>query len=194
VKKREAVAAAFASTVRELRVTGFVSRQSIADELNRRRVPTERDGRWHYTTVARMLTRLGMEEPAGGIRGAGAVVRWAANARAEALAPILCEIQSAGIVTLKAITSELNARGVPTPHGGKWYRTSVHRLLRRLERLAARSKSHGKGKVPALLRARVPHGAVTADLGTRAKLRRYGSRHASRAALPDDRRHRPPRP
>src|SRR4029450_5009736 len=144
VEKREAVEAAFASTVRELRATGFVSRQSIADELNRRRVPTERDGHWHQTTVPRMWTRLEMDEPAGGIRGAGAAVRWAANARAEALAPILNEIQLAGIVTLKAVTMRLTARGVRAPHGGKWYQTSVHRLLRRLERLAAPQLSRGR--------------------------------------------------
>ena len=48
--------------------------------------------------------------------------------------------------------------------------------------------------VHALLRARMPHRAVTADIGTSDKLRRYGRRHAPRASIPDDRRHRPARP
>ena len=78
LKTRQAVAAAFASTVRELQETGYISRQAMAAELNRRGVPTERGGRWHYTTVARMLTRLGMNKPAGGVGGAAAAVSAAA--------------------------------------------------------------------------------------------------------------------
>jgi hypothetical protein len=155
LKKREAVAAAFASTVRELRATGFVSRRSIADELNRRRVRTERGGRWYYTTVVRMLMRLGMDKPAYGAPGSGAASRWAATVRVKELAPTIRDIQSKGIVTLKGIASELNARAVPAARGGKWYRTSVHRLLRRLERLTARSKSHREVKVPVLRRSGV---------------------------------------
>jgi hypothetical protein len=49
-----------ASTIRELRAAGFISRQAMADELNRRKIPTARGGRWQYTTVLRMLTRLGL--------------------------------------------------------------------------------------------------------------------------------------
>jgi hypothetical protein len=42
-----------------------------------------------------------------------------------------------------------------------------------------------------LLRARMAHRAVIADIGTLAKLRRYGSRHAARASISNYRRHRP---
>jgi hypothetical protein len=155
LEKREAVAAAFASTVRELRATGFVSRRSIADELNRRRVRTERGGRWYYTTVVRMLMRLGMDKPVYGAPGSGAASRRAATVRVKALVPTIRDTLSAGIVTLKAIASELNARGVSAPRGCKWYRTSVHRLLQRLERLAARSKSHRSQSASTAARSRV---------------------------------------
>jgi hypothetical protein len=156
LKKREAVAAAFASTVRELQATGFVSRRSIADELNRRRVRTERGGRWYYTTVVRMLMRLGMDKPVCGAPGSGAASRWAATVRVKALAPTIRDIQSAGIVTSRAIAWELNARGVPAPRGGKWHPTSVHRLLRRIERLAARSRvSPGRQSASTAARSRV---------------------------------------
>jgi hypothetical protein len=64
VKKRRTVAAAFASAVRDLQASGVTARRAIADELNRRGVPTERNGRWHYTTVVRMLVRLGMVDQA----------------------------------------------------------------------------------------------------------------------------------
>jgi hypothetical protein len=45
----------------------------------------------------------------------------------------------------------------------------------------------------ALLRARMPQRAVTADVATPDKPRRYGSRHAPRASIPDDWRHQPAR-
>jgi hypothetical protein len=131
-KKQQAVAAAFASTIRKLRATSFVSRQAIADELNRRGVPTERGGRWHYTTVVRMLTRLGMDKPSYGEPGPAGANRWAALVRAQALAPIIRHLQSADIGSRTAIASELNARGVPAARGGKWHPTSVGRVLHRL--------------------------------------------------------------
>jgi hypothetical protein len=52
-------ARALASTISELRAAGFISRCGLADELNRRGIPTARGGRRHYTTVVRMLSRLG---------------------------------------------------------------------------------------------------------------------------------------
>jgi hypothetical protein len=51
-------AQALASTIHDLKAAGFVSRRKIARELNRRRVPTARGGRWHYTSVTRLLARL----------------------------------------------------------------------------------------------------------------------------------------
>jgi hypothetical protein len=51
---------ALASTIRKLMAAGTLSRRALADELNRRRIPTARGGSWHYTTVVRMLTRLGL--------------------------------------------------------------------------------------------------------------------------------------
>src|SRR5260370_9011238 len=53
-------ALALATTIRELRAAGFISRRALADELNRRRIPTARGCRWQYTTVVRILTRLGL--------------------------------------------------------------------------------------------------------------------------------------
>jgi Recombinase len=135
VKKRRAVTVAFASALRELQASGVVARRAIADELNRRGVPTERNGRWHYTSVVRMLTRL--VNPAAGRVGAGASSRQASLVRARTLAPLIRQIQSAGTVTPRAIAMELNARGIRASRGGKWHPTTVSRLLSRLQRPAA---------------------------------------------------------
>lgn len=140
VKKRRSVAAAFASAVRDLQANGITARRAIADELNRRGVPTERNGRWHYTTVVRMMTRLGMVKPASGAAGAGAASRRASQVRARTLAPLIRQLQSAGTVTPKALAMELNARGIRAPRGGKWHATTVGRLLGRLPRPGADPK------------------------------------------------------
>ena len=129
---------ALASTIRELRAAGFISRRSLADELNRRGIPTARGGKWHYTTVVRMLARQGLLTEGVGARVSNGHAKKLA---AEALAPTIAEIQSAGFVSVQAITRELREREIPTPKGGRWYPTSVKRLLRRMKRLESRTAS-----------------------------------------------------
>ena len=123
---------ALASTLRELKAAGFQSRHALADELNRRGIPTARGGRWHYTTVVRMLTRLGLLTSSMGA---------AADARATALAATIRGFRKAGIVSTSAIARELNLRGIPTAWGGKWHPFAVTRLLERLESLHRASQS-----------------------------------------------------
>jgi hypothetical protein len=44
-----------------------------------------------------------------------------ANARASELAPIISELRAGGVTSSRAIATELNARGIPTPTGrGTW--------------------------------------------------------------------------
>ena len=132
----DARARALASTLHKLRAAGFVSRQALADELNRRKVPTARGGRWQYTTVVRMLTRLGLLTSGKGARiNNGQEGKRAADPRAKALASTIRKLQAKGLVSSNAIAQELNARETPTAHGGKWYPTSVKRMLQRLEKL-----------------------------------------------------------
>lgn len=52
--------------------------------------------------------------------------------RARELAPIIQEIRSEGILTVRGIRDELNLRGIPGPGGGRWYLPSTHRMLTRL--------------------------------------------------------------
>src|SRR5262245_18428431 len=47
-------AKAMAPTIRALQAAGFVSQRAIARELNVRRIPSVRGGKWHRTTVARL--------------------------------------------------------------------------------------------------------------------------------------------
>jgi hypothetical protein len=56
-----------------------------------------------------------------------------AVAKAADVAPIIAEIQAAGITTLRGIADELNRRGVPTAAGtAHWQPMQVSRVLRRL--------------------------------------------------------------
>jgi hypothetical protein len=125
----DARARALASTLRQLMAAGFDSQRELAGELNRRGIPTARGGRWHRTTVVRMLRRAGLP------------IKRAADVRAETLGPTILELRKAGFVSVKAIAHELNERGIAAPRGGKWHLTMVTRLLQRLDRLDRISRS-----------------------------------------------------
>jgi hypothetical protein len=60
----------------------------------------------------------------------------------------IAKIQSAGFVSIQAITRELHEREIPTPKGGHWHPTTVKRLLRRLRTLETSSRTHDEGDEP----------------------------------------------
>jgi len=109
---------------------GFVSQRALANELNRRRIPTARGGSWHRTSIARVLARLGLARD--GVKGLA--VKRAVKVRAEALGQTIHKLRKAGL-SARAIARELNAREIPTALGGKWHTTSIYRLLVRLGNL-----------------------------------------------------------
>jgi hypothetical protein len=111
-------------TLQKLMAAGFVSQRALANELNRRRIPTARGGSWHRTSIARVLARLGLARD--GVKGLA--VKRAVNVRA------IHKLRKTGL-SARAIARELNAREIPTALGGKWHTTSVYRLLERLGNL-----------------------------------------------------------
>jgi len=54
-----------------------------------------------------------------------------ADRHAANVLPIIREAQKAGATSLRDIADVLNARGVQTPRGGRWYATSVKNILER---------------------------------------------------------------
>jgi recombinase len=99
-------APALVPIIRKLMAPGFVSYRALADELNRKGIPAARGGRWHYTTLVRMLKRLGLNTSGSN----GLAIKRAADARAKALASTIRELRMAGFVSIRAITRELRAR------------------------------------------------------------------------------------
>jgi hypothetical protein len=60
-------------------------------------------------------------------------VRSRADARAADLAPIVRELQSAGVTSLVGIAAAFNERSIPTATGqGTWHAVQVSRVLARL--------------------------------------------------------------
>ena len=126
-------AAALAPTIRKFMATGFLSCRALADELNRRRIPTALGGSWHRTTVVRMMARLGLTT--SGNRNSGRTSKPAADVRAETFRSTIQDLRKAGFVSVSAVARGLNERGITTPQGAKWRLTTVSRLLERLDRL-----------------------------------------------------------
>jgi hypothetical protein len=133
-------ARALASTLRELIAAGFVSQPALANELNRREIPTRLGGKWHRTTVARVLARLGLIT--NGTINNGLWHKHASDVRARALASTIRKLRRAGFVSVRAIVFELNEREIPTARDRKWHPSTVGRMLQRLERLDRVSRSY----------------------------------------------------
>jgi DNA invertase Pin-like site-specific DNA recombinase len=81
--------------------------------------------------------KLGNPNGARHLRGLGnasavSAVRQNAKDRAENLRPVLDDVKSHGVSTVRGMADEMNRRGILTPRGGQWHPTSVRRLIERL--------------------------------------------------------------
>jgi DNA invertase Pin-like site-specific DNA recombinase len=54
---------------------------------------------------------------------------------AEELAPVIRTLRSEGVTTLRAVADALNARGIRSARGGRWYPSAVSNLISRSEQL-----------------------------------------------------------
>jgi DNA invertase Pin-like site-specific DNA recombinase len=73
-----------------------------------------------------------LRKAAKGNSAAIAKVKADAADHAHDLAPVVADIQAAGMTSLAAIAAELNARHIQTRRGGEWHPSSVSNLLRRI--------------------------------------------------------------
>ena len=86
--------------------------------------------------------QLGNPHGAQFLRAAGkgnvaavAAIKAGATERARDLAPIVADIEQAGITSHRGIAAELNDREIPSPRGKQWNEIQVARLRRRLATL-----------------------------------------------------------
>lgn len=89
----------------------------------------ERDGH-AVTKGGRKITRLG--NPRVEQLAAQRKARAAKSAK-QGYDVTIATLRAQGIGSVRALTAALNAKGVPTPKGGRWHPATVHRLLQRLE-------------------------------------------------------------
>lgn len=87
--------------------------------------------------------RLGNPNGAAALKRAGkggvalqAAVRANADTFAEALAPVVADLRSQEITSLRQVAAALNARGMMTRRGGRWQVSNARNLLRRIDRLS----------------------------------------------------------
>ncbi|MGN6236598.1 recombinase family protein [Dyella sp.] len=72
-------------------------------------------------------------------RGNGAsveTIRSLADSHARNLHPVIDALATEGITSLGAVADALNTRGMLTPRGGRWHKSSVRNLLLRLQKQA----------------------------------------------------------
>jgi DNA invertase Pin-like site-specific DNA recombinase len=75
--------------------------------------------------------KLGNPKIAAAQGAAVLAVRAEADRAACNVLPIISEIRKSGAMSLRAVAEALNARGIPTPRGGRWYAMSVRNALAR---------------------------------------------------------------
>ena len=75
--------------------------------------------------------KLGAPDPSIGAAAGRQVQADKADRFAGNVLPVIRDIQSAGISSLREIASALNARGISTQRGGDWHPASVSRIIRR---------------------------------------------------------------
>ena len=129
---------------RSLRAEGR-THASIADELNTQGQRNQFGGMWNRDTVGRFLKREGLAQMksirgyenhlTGRIQRAGVIASAAARAQRsrayyEPYIPLLCDLFNAGLSSV-AICRELDARGIKTQGGSRWYPSIVQQTMRR---------------------------------------------------------------
>jgi Site-specific recombinases, DNA invertase Pin homologs len=87
--------------------------------------------------------RLGNPNGAAALRRAGkgniaslSSIKANADRHAADLAPVIASLQIEGYTSLGALALSLNERGMLTPRGGRWHKSSVLNLLERLSKLS----------------------------------------------------------
>ena len=75
--------------------------------------------------------KLGNPRIAAAQGAAVVAVKAEADRAASNVLPIISEIRKSGAMSLRAIAEALNARGIPTPRGGRWHAMSVRNALAR---------------------------------------------------------------
>jgi len=75
-----------------------------------------------------LTTRIAKQRAIG---RADAVNRRLADQRAADILPVIRSIRTSGVKTLQGLADALNARGIQTARGARWYPTTVRNVLRR---------------------------------------------------------------
>jgi DNA invertase Pin-like site-specific DNA recombinase len=76
--------------------------------------------------------KLGGPKLAKARKSALTSIKAGADRHAANVVPVIREIQRRGANRLREIAEALNARGIPTPRGGRWHATSVKNALARM--------------------------------------------------------------
>jgi putative DNA-invertase from lambdoid prophage Rac len=114
----------------------------IAAALNAAGVPPARGVRWHGRTVSKVMLRFdmtlnrsssGYTDPRriAALQRARVTQKAQREARDAAILPVIRKLLAIGITTYCGVTAKLNAAGVPAAKGGRWYDSTVRKIMLR---------------------------------------------------------------
>lgn len=125
-------AEALRPVIKDLAADGITGTSRIARALNDGGYPAIQGGLWVATQVEVLLKRLGSRTmPNHGLARSIAQRSALADARAQAVAPIIREMRELGATSFSQIARMMNERGILTCRGNRWSATQVWRAVMR---------------------------------------------------------------
>jgi putative DNA-invertase from lambdoid prophage Rac len=149
---RYANAPTIVPVIRGIIASGNDTYRSIATALNAAGVPTPRGAGWHGTTVRNVMRRFGMTldrsksiysdpRPIAALQRALDAKKAQREARDAAILPLIRKLLGIGVSTYCGVAARLNAAGVPAAKGGRWYASTVHKVILR-DNISLNRKRH----------------------------------------------------
>lgn len=106
--------------------------QQEAEAISKRTKEALREAKRRGTVLGNPNGAAALRRAAKGNTAALSAIKTKADSHAANLQPVLESLKAEGVISLGGIAAALNERGMLTPRGGIWHKTSVSNLIARM--------------------------------------------------------------